>query len=150
MLPWAHPSPQPKRYLDRSSRVCTVHVSVVEHVGACYRPSKLPLPWGSVVRTPSNSLRGSLGPSNSEFQTAFRFSRFCRAHGRKCLYLTKLPLPTEDLNPIVHDSLGPSKPTPQKASRSVQPFWRSSPQNVRILYNGPPLLPSKLPLSMEI
>jgi len=46
-----------------------------------------------------------------------------------------------DLDPhLTHDSLGPSEPTTQTASQSVQPFLHSSPQSVPILYNGMPLL----------
>jgi len=51
---------------------------------------------------------------------------------------------------LTHDSLGPSKPKTQTASRSVQPFLHSSPQSVPILHNGTPLSPSKLPLPMGI
>ena len=49
---------------------------------------------------------------------------------------------------LMHDSLGVSEPTTQTASRLNQPFLHSSAQGVRILYNGPPLGPSKLPLPM--
>jgi len=44
-----------------------------------------------------------------------------------------------------HDSLGPSEPTTQMASRSVQPSLHKWTQSVCILYNGMPLSPSKLP-----
>jgi len=47
-----------------------------------------------------------------------------------------------------HDSYGPSELTTQMASRSVQPYSHKGPQGVPILYNGTPLPPSKLPLSM--
>ena len=48
------------------------------------------------------------------------------------------------------DSVGTSEPKTQMASRSVQPFLHSSPQNVPIgqLYNRMPISPSKLPLTM--
>jgi len=42
----------------------------------------------------------------------------------------------------------PPKSISQTLSRSVQPFLRSSWQNVPILYNGLSLSPSKLPLHM--
>jgi len=45
-----------------------------------------------------------------------------------------------------HASLVPSESIPQMASRSVQPFLRSSWQKVHILYNGSSLSPSILPL----
>jgi len=53
---------------------------------------------------------------------------------------------------IIHDSLGPSKPTIQTASRSVQPFLHNSPQSVPILYSGSPLPPHRqtLPLPTGI
>ena len=40
---------------------------------------------------------------------------------------------------LTHDSLGPSKPTTQTASRSFQPFLHRSPPSFPILYNGTPL-----------
>ena len=49
---------------------------------------------------------------------------------------------------LTHDFLGPSKPTTQMPSRSVQPFLHMSPQSVPILYNGMPLSPPlKIPPS---
>jgi len=39
---------------------------------------------------------------------------------------------------LIHASLSPLKSKSQTASWSVQPFLHSSPQNVFILYNGPP------------
>jgi len=49
---------------------------------------------------------------------------------------------------LTHDSLAPSEPTTQTASRSVQPYLLSSPQSVPIVYNGTLLSPSKLTLPM--
>ena len=49
---------------------------------------------------------------------------------------------------LIHASLGPPESKSQMASGSVQPFLRSSPQSVLILYDGLPLPPSKLPLPM--
>jgi len=45
-----------------------------------------------------------------------------------------------------HDSLGPSEPIIQTASRSVQSFLHRRPQSAPKLYNETPLSPSKLPL----
>jgi len=50
-----------------------------------------------------------------------------------------------ELHPT-HDSLGPSEPTSQTVSRSVQLFLHRWPQSLPIVYNGMLLLPSKLPL----
>jgi len=49
---------------------------------------------------------------------------------------------------LIHDFLGPSKPKTQMASRLLHQFSHRSLQSVPILYNGPPLPPSKLPLPM--
>jgi len=57
--------------------------------------------------------------------------------------------PSAPLDPhLMHDFYGPSEPTNQTASRSVQPFSHRGPQSVPILYNGTPLSPAKLPLPM--
>ena len=42
-----------------------------------------------------------------------------------------------------HDSYGPSEPTTQTASLSVQPSLHRRPYSVPILYNGTPILPQK-------
>jgi len=49
---------------------------------------------------------------------------------------------------IIHDSLGPFKPTTQMAFWSVQPLLHRWLQSVPILYNGTPLASLKLPLLM--
>ena len=55
-----------------------------------------------------------------------------------------------NLNPLLtYDSLGPSEPTTEMASRSVLPFLHRWLQRIPILYNGTPLSPSKLPFSAE-
>ena len=78
-----------------------------------------------------------------------------RSHGTHVIlynwhpFLPKLPLPMGNLKPhLTHDSLGPSKPTNQTASRSIQLFLHEWSQSVPILYNGMPLSPSKLSLPM--
>ena len=48
----------------------------------------------------------------------------------------------------IHASLDLPQLKSQTASRSVQPFLHSSRQQVPILYNGPPLFLSKLPLHL--
>jgi len=68
---------------------------------------------------------------------------------RSPLPASNCAFPSADLNPhLIHGSLGPSKSSTQTASQLVQPFLHSSPQCVPILYNGLPLLRSKLPLRM--
>jgi len=86
------------------------------------------------------------------------FSRFCTAHGRETLYFTmgrpfslfKLLLPMGGIwTPhLIHGSLGPPESSTQTASRLVELFLHSSRLSVSVLYNGPPLLPSKLLLPM--
>jgi len=49
---------------------------------------------------------------------------------------------------LIYGSLDSPVSAAQIASRSVQPYLHSSRQNIRILYNGPPLSPLKLPLRM--
>jgi len=49
---------------------------------------------------------------------------------------------------LLHSSLGLPNSASQTASWLVQPFLHSSWQSVPILYNGPPLSPSKLPIRM--
>jgi len=84
------------------------------------------------------------------------FSHFCTADGTVSLYFTtgrtfstqEIAPSHGDLGPnLIHDSLGPFKPTTQTASQLVQPFLHSyrSPQSVPILYNGPPLPPQNCP-----
>jgi len=63
MVPWAHPSSQPKQHLDQFSRFCTAHVSVVQHVRTCPSPSKSLLPMNK-----------SGVPSNMWFPGSIRFS----------------------------------------------------------------------------
>jgi len=58
MVPWAHPSPQPKRYLDRFSRLCTEDRILCAYVimGPSF-PLKLPL---SMRYVNAHLIRGSL------------------------------------------------------------------------------------------
>jgi len=62
-----------------------------------------------------------------------------------CPFPKNCPYPWRDLEPHPpHDSLGPSEPITQTASRSVQPFLHRRPQGVPILYNGMPISPLKI------
>jgi len=95
-------------------------------------------------------MHASLGP-DVKSQTASRsVQAFLHSsqQGVTILY-NRLPRPPQncrfpwgDLDPhLIHGSLGPSESTTQTASRSLQPFFHSSPQSVPILYNEPPLPP---------
>jgi len=83
------------------------------------------------------------------------FSHFCTAHDKVLsgmpgyvFFPKNCPFAWGNLDShLRHGSLGQPKSKSQTASRLVQPFFlHSSPQSVSIFYNGPPLLPSKLPI----
>jgi len=60
MLPWAHPSPKPKRHLNRFSHFCTAHrrVSVYFTIG-CPSFLKIAIPMGDLD---PHLIHGSVGP----------------------------------------------------------------------------------------
>jgi len=113
MLPWAHPSPWPKRHLYRFSRFCNSSCQSIDgHVGAWFL----------------GSTRLSIPKRHLD-----RFSRFCTAHGRQRLYFTmgalspKIAYSNGVSGPhLIHGSLGPSESSAQTASWSVQPFLQGS------------------------
>jgi len=127
VLPSAHPSPQPKRQVDRFSRFCTAHGRNVPipYNGRPF-PPKVPLPVGQ-----------SEPPSNTRFFGPFRAhnpngipigSAVFAQVTTECPYTvqwndhfpSKLPLLMEDLNPnLMHGTLGQSRSSTQTASRSV-------------------------------
>ena len=146
MLPWAHPSPQLKRHLDPFSHFCTVHVRVPSGMSRRALPLKIaPSHGGSVP--PSNMW--FLAPPDLSSQTASRSGQpFLHSSRQKVpvlyngrRFLQNSQFPCGNLGPswYIHDSLGPSKPTTQTASPSVQPFLHRCPQSVPILSNGRPL-----------
>jgi len=47
MLPWTHPSPQPKQHLDRISRFCTAH-GLYFTMGCPLCPQNCPFAWGDL------------------------------------------------------------------------------------------------------
>jgi len=89
-------------------------------------PPKLPIPMGPSER-PYTSHWAALSPSQN------------------CLF------PWGDLDcHVIRDSLGPSNPTIQMATRLAEPFLRSSVHSVPILSNGPPLPHENCPFSLGI
>ena len=80
MIPWAHPSPQPKRHLDRFSRYCTTYSSVSPYftMGST-SPSKLPFSWED-LDPPSNTW--FLGPTRVLNANGISIGPavFCRDH----------------------------------------------------------------------
>ena len=76
----AHPSPQPKRHLDRFSHFCTAQrrVSLYFTMDRPFSAQNCPFPWGG---SGPHLIRGCLGPPESSTQTASRsFALFCRTH----------------------------------------------------------------------
>ena len=111
MLPWAHPSPQPKRHFDWFSRFCTAHGRVSSGMPRHDLPPKLPLCMGIC--------------SLQTIPILYNESPFPRFH--RVIWTSSNTY-----------SLGPSTLTTQTASRSVQAFLHSSPWSVPKIYNGPP------------
>ena len=76
VIPSAHPSPQPKRQIDRFSHFCTAHGRLSSGIpGHVLSLNNCSFAWG--IWASSNT--ASLDPPESITQTAFtdRFSRFC-------------------------------------------------------------------------
>ena len=69
MLPSAHPSPQSKRQINRSSYSCTPHGRKSLYLQWALLPPKLPLPMGYLD---PHLTYGSQGPPESSTQTASR------------------------------------------------------------------------------
>jgi len=151
--PSAHSSQQPKWQIDQFSRFCTAHAmkSLYFTMGAHF-PQNCPFSWEDQNRhlihdlLSQTELTVQMAPlSVLLFSHRWPQSVPILYNGRP--FLPKLPLPMGDLDPhLTHDSLGPSKPTNQTASPSVQLLLHRWPQSVPILYNGMPLSPWKLPL----
>jgi len=116
-------------------------------------PQNCPFPWGHGPHI----ICGSLGPPDSASQMAsVSVQPFLHSSQQKFPILysgrpfsPKFPLPMAGSAPLSNTwFLGPSKPTNQMASWSVQPFLHRRPHRVPILYNGTPLPPLKIALSM--
>ena len=99
----------------------------------------------------------SAHPSPQHKRQIHRCSCFCTAHSRKSLYFTMAdpknsPLLWGNLDPrLTRDSLGgPSEPTTQTASRSVQPFLHRCPQCPYTLQWDAPFPPKNCPFPWDI
>ena len=157
MLPRTHPSPQPKRHLDRFSHFCTADGRVKSGMPRHILPLKLRLGMGPSGQ-PSNAwFLGTTRILNSNgiligLAAVAQLAAECPCTLQWATFsLQSCPFPWRNLDPhLTHDSLDPSEPTIQTASLLVQPFLHSSPLSGPILHNGPRLLPSKLPLPMGI
>jgi len=137
MLPWAHPSPQPKRYLDWFSHFCTAHGSVVGHDLS----PKLPLCMGN---------HAFLGPPESIHSHSS--SAVCAQLTSECRRACRCPPPS--ILPVPVPGPTPSKTWSLRSTRlsipnsiSVQPAQLT--RTVPILYftMGAPF-PPKLPFLM--
>jgi len=116
---------------------------------------KLPLAKGDLD---PHLILGSLRPPESSTQTVSRsFHPFLhrRPQSVPILYsgtplpLSKLPLPTGDLDPhLIHGSLGPPESSTKTVSRSFQPFLHKRPLSVECPYTlqwDAPFLPRNCP-----
>jgi len=136
MLPWTHPSPNPKWHVHQFSHLCTYHGRVaILYNGPLLFPLNLPLPSGHLD---PNLIHGFFGPPDSSTQKASRLLQpFLFIMGRS-FHPQNCPLPMGDLDlHVIHDSLGLSEPITRTVSRSVQPFLHISRQNIPIVYNEP-------------
>ena len=110
--------------------------------------------WRHLANRPATELEHPSAHSTPQpKQQIDRFSRFCAAHGRKCLYFT-MGAPIHQNCPFPWGS-GPSsntwcEPTTKTAPQLVQPCLHRRPQSVPLPYNGSPVSSSKLPLRMGI
>ena len=149
LFPWTYRSPHPKRHLDRLSRFCTAHGR------ACVPVLQWAVPF-PVETAPSRAVSYSrlihmvpwVHPSPQPKWHLNRLSYLCTAHCRvssrmpgHVFFPKNYPFAWGDLDThLIHGSLGPLKYSTQMAPRSVQPFLHGRPQNVPIIYNGPPFL----------
>ena len=136
MVPWAHPSPQAKRQVDRFSRFCKAHgrKSLYFTMGVPF-PKNCLFPWG--IWTPSNlwflgPIR-SQNPNNITIGSAV-FDRWPQSvpilYNGPPLPPQNFPFPWDVNLHLTHGSLSPPKSSTQTASRSVQPFLQSSRHSV--------------------
>ena len=136
MIPWASPSPQSKWHFDRFSCFCTGYrsVSIVKYRDTLRSPVQKQLnkqgwmAFGLWVWTSPRNHTLNGGPDPFPLKFPLLMGRF-GSHR-------------------THDSLSLFELTTQMASRSIQLLLHRWPQSVPILYNGPSLLLSKLPLTM--
>jgi len=127
VLPSVHQSPQPKWQINQFSHFCTAHgrVSMGMSFPLIIAPSH---EWSG-----PHLIHASLGPVESITQTVSRSVQPFLHRSRQSVAILyngpplsplKLQIPKGDLGShLTRDSLGPSEPTIQTASRSVQPFF---------------------------
>ena len=127
MLPWVHPSPNPKRHLDRFSRFCTAHgrVTILHNRPPLFALKIVP----SHGDLNSNLIHGSLGPPESSTETAFWLvlpffaqltAEFPILYNGSHFPL-KIAPPNESGPHLIHGSLAPVSP---------QPKWHLSPMQM--------------------
>ena len=137
MLPWAHPSPNPKRHLDRFSRFCIAHgIEFLYFTTGCPYPLLKIAPSHSVG---SGLRHDSLGPPEFSTQTGSRSVQpflYSSLQSVSILYngpplsTVKLPLPMGDLDPHLingsfsHPSSQPNNPNGISIGSSIfgRPF----------------------------
>jgi len=133
VLPSAHPSPQPKRQIDRFSHFCTVHGRKF-----LYFTMGNPFPQNcpSHGRSKPHLTHDSLGHSEQTLETASRsvqpfLHKWPQSgpilYNGTPLSPSKLPLLMGNLEPhLIHGSLGPPESSTQMASGLVQQLLQGS------------------------
>jgi len=79
LLPWTHPSPQHKRYLDRFRQFAQLTAQCRPACQDICFPLKI-VPWHSAIWTPIEYMVPWAYPSPQSKRHLDRFSRFCTAH----------------------------------------------------------------------
>jgi len=106
MVPWAHPSPQPKRHLNQFGHFCTAHGrrSLYFTVGAHF-PEKLPLTMGRSGRHIIHHYLGPFIPTTQMASVSVQLFLHSSPQSVHILYNgrpfppSKLPLPMEGSGP---------------------------------------------------
>jgi len=107
LLPRAHPTPYPKRHLNRFRRFCTAHGRRPHYytMGRPSPPQNCHSAWG--IWTPFKYMLHWTHPTQLPKQHLDLFNLFCTAHGRVSIHhnglplsSSKLPLCMGDLDPI--------------------------------------------------
>jgi len=125
-----------KEYLGQFSRLCTAHIIMSSGMSGHGLPLNIA---HREIWTPSNTwfLGQPTQHPKQHLGQPFLHSLWQTVPVLYNWRSPKLPVPMGRSRPhLIHDFLGPSKPTTQTASRSFQLFLHSSSQSVPISYSG--------------
>jgi len=149
--PLAHPNAQRKLHLDWSSRFCTAHGSVLSGMPEHVLPVKIAS--RKEMWTPSNAC--FLGPTRVHNSNDMSIGSAVLHSSRQCVVsMSEYASPQNCPSPW--KSWTPSniwflEPTPFHNPNGISIFSAVFAQlTAAILYNEPPVCPSKLPLSIQI